>query len=475
MKRILSLILTVCMVLSLGITTFAEEVTFPTTNNKGIITLKGNVKIDTLITPEVLANDEIVIKTTDAIPNIDSVKMTITGERGERVAYQSTNDYEFVNYIDANCTLRPTSTLKGDYWKLTITKDTATIGQFLANSYNRIYAIEIVATGSFETDSERVYNDWGNTVKFTESVPAFEIVKGFTTDAVLQLTITNLLENLKTFEYVSKQVRVDYSYLVNTDLNYDGIITRSEVAALSKSVLGEGVGVPGFEGLASQVAAFFNKKTNGTITFKVTTSEPTFTASWAGGVPVTQVGIFKPEMQALNCPIGLFFNYEKTGSLVSTSYLTEDGTITFDISDILEDIGTNSLATINSVYYGLVGGLNYPNELIKGLKIEKVTLSYVDEVETPDTENKNVDENEDNDIDEDDTVVEEIDEEEDFIDLDGDSVDEDDAEIEDTDNDETDVQIEDENEVPNPRTGVGLAIGSATIFGLVALLSKKRK
>lgn len=377
MKRIISFILAtvMCIFSSIAVSAESNEISFSMITNTGIVNLKATNELNMVLEPDVTEDDSIIIQTTEAIPNITSVKLTVTGEQYSR-GYMNTSEYEFTNYYDANCTDPAIVKGSGDYWKLDTRLHTATTGQLLTGIYSSIYSMNVIVTGYFETYSEKVYYDWGNTISKTDDIPAFRIVKDFTYYSDFTDTIAELVEGIRSFSFVSKEVRNDYSYLPNTDFNRDGIITRDEVACLSYSELGTGWGIPGFEGLASQIGTFFNKQNNGTITFQVTTAPATFSNVWVnGGVPSTQIGF--SNFNGFNSSImGLFFNYETTGSLVSSAIINGNGEITFDISNILNDIGSNSLATIKSVYYGLVGGSTYKDYSISGLKIEKITLSY---------------------------------------------------------------------------------------------------
>jgi hypothetical protein len=249
-----------------------------------------------------------------------------------------------------------------------------------------------------------------------------------------------------------------------------------------------------FGGLASQCADFFNKQTNGKIVFKFTANASSDT--WKnGGVPSTEVGL---KNSLAGTAMALFFNYnQSTGSLVSIGEVdAEAATITFDISNILDDMGGLVKGNISDIYYGLNKGLTYKSDIYGKTKVgyivEKVTLQYddapaaVDPATDDDADDDAAvvvaDDDDDDDVVADDDVIadddDDIAEDDDIIE---DDDDDDDAGeiIADDDDDDDDVNNEvdyvDADDDANPGTGVGLAVIPAIVAAAAAIVSKKRK
>lgn len=224
-----------------------------------------------------------------------------------------------------------------------------------------------------------------------------------------------------------------------------------------------------FAGLASQVADFFNKQTNGTITFKVTIPAASgSTSGWfENGVPSTQVGVQNALLGVTSNDFALAFNYDQTGSLLAiTSVDAASNTITFDISDVLDALGGQTVGVIDNIYYGLTK--NALTDLGKGkITVEEITLAYEEDADV------------EADIEDDDAAVEEDDdatvEEDDDV-----AIEDDDTATEDDDTDgevagdviDTPV-VEDDD--ANPGTGVALAVVPAMVAAAAVVLSKKRK
>lgn len=480
MKRILYVLLAVVMCFTMAITVSAEtnQTSFTLTNNTGFISFENVTTISTNFIPAIPVDDSIVIKTNSDALTVTKVVLIVDGERYGR-NYSEKVEYNFTNYTDANCAQKATS--GGRYWKLDLFTNTAYGGGFLVDSFSRIYNITITTEAYCKTDSEQVYYDYGNKVKTYAAGRIFTLVTNFTSNTDITNIIGDLVTNASDFNYTYKEVYFDYPFLSATDRDNDGLISRAEIECLSYSELGTGKGIAGFEGLASQVAAFFNKKDNGKITFKITTAPSIIIADWNnGGVPVYTTGIFNPTT-AINTDnlIGLFFNYETTGSLVSASKINGDGTITFDITNVLNDMGGNTLATLRSIYYGLIGGINYSGYPVRGIKVESVILSCDDKVEEEvEAVIPVVDDNEsDEEIEEDEEEIVVIDEDEDEEEptveiVTDDETDEEDATIVD---ERTVVEAVDDVDDENPRTGVALVIVPAFVAGVAVLLSRKRK
>lgn len=383
MRKIVSLILTIVLAIFGSVAVAAEttEVSFPMINTTGIVYLKGVSALETDIEPVNGIEDSITITSSGAIPNITSVTLEVQGKKfGNN--YIVTDKYEFDNY-DSLISIRANPFKTGDYWKLNLYDHSAPIGSFLVANFDAIYSLKIVATGNFETKSEKIYNNWGTNTKYSDAVPAFIISENFTNSNFLTDCITAVINNTNSFEYVGKEVSYDYAFIGDTDTNNNGIVERNEVIRLSYSELGEGKGLPGFEGLASQVTEFFSHKNNGKITFNLTSSETPLATTWEwGGIPSTQVGIFSNPERISNDVVGLFFNYNSTGSLLAQGKIDNDK-IVFDITDVLTDLGGHTAGVLENIYYGFIGGVQY-NGYGKGLKIESVTLSYETEDEVVD-------------------------------------------------------------------------------------------
>lgn len=494
MKRIICILLTVamCFAMSITATAITNEISFPMTTNTGFVSFNNTTAVNTNLTPSIPANDSIVIKAGSDAYTITKVSLFV---EGERYNYCEKVRYDFDNYIDANCTQKAVSKV-GQYWKLDLYTNIAYAGGFLVDNFDKIYSITLVTEAYCKTDEEKVYNDFGNATKIYDVGRIFTIIANFTGNAELTNIISDIVSTASDLNFTSKEIYLDYPFLPETDRDKDGIISRAEVDRLSYSKLGEGKGVAGFEGLASQVAAFFNKQNNGKITFKLTTAPSTIVSDWNnGGIPAYSTDVFASNVTNTDNLIGLFFNYETTGSLVSASKIGADGTITFDISNVLNDMGGNTLATLKSVYYGMIGGINYTGFTTKGIKVESVILSYdgeaTDEVETVIIVE---DENKDGEIEAEIPVeAEDEDDEEEVV-----VPDEDDEEVEPveevviTDDETDDATIIDERTVveeepiieeivedidsENPHTGVALVVMPTLILGIGALaLSRKRK
>ena len=145
-----------------------------------------------------------------------------------------------------------------------------------------------------------------------------------------------------------------------------------------------GTGPKGFAGLASQIADFFNKEDNGTITFHFTADAGTSSTKWLnGGIPSTEVGLKTVIDGSTASDFALFVNYgSTTGSLQAGTKLDkESGAVVFDITEILNQLNTYTIGTVQDVYYGCT---KYANELKnksgvtidRGFWVDKVTLAY---------------------------------------------------------------------------------------------------
>ncbi len=252
----------------------------------------------------------------------------------------------------------------------------------------------------------------------------------------------------------------------------------------------DGTNPYGFAGLASQVADFFNKQDNGTITFTFAADAGSTAGKWTDGVPSTEVGLKGFTSEYLN-DFALFFNYRNTtGTMLSALKLDPTaGTVTFDISDYLKDCGGLTKATLENIYYGLDNGIKYNATTNKyGLWVSKVELAYDDAgvavdantdddaaadddaaVVVADDDDDDVIADDDDDIAEDDDIIEDDDDDDDDA---GEIIEDDDDDDDDVNND---VDYVDADDDANPGTGVGLAVIPAIVAGAALVVSKKRK
>lgn len=379
MKKIVSMLIAGLISVCMTVSASAETISFPMTINTGIIYLENKTSVNTNFIPEIQADDSITIKTNSEIAVITKVALVVEGERYSR-PYVDKAEYCFTNFADANCT--DAVNFGGAYWKLGLFDNRARANEFLVSSFSKIYNLTIITEGYVETDDEKIYYSFGTSTKSLATNSIFTIVDDFVYFNELTDNITDLINCVNGLNYANKEVICDYPFLMNTDENNDGNISRTEVYRLSYSELGEGKGMVGFEGLASQVSEFFNRKTNGKITFKITTEPALISTTWnSGGIPAYYNGVLAQKTTIPNDIIALFFSYESTGSLVVTSKIDDGGYVTFDISDILKMVDGNTIASFKSIYYALIGGTVYDGYLCKGLKIEKVILSYEDETD----------------------------------------------------------------------------------------------
>lgn len=255
----------------------------------------------------------------------------------------------------------------------------------------------------------------------------------------------------------------------------------------------------GFSGLASQVADFFNRQLNGKIELVFDSYAPAGTvSSWKnGGVPSTEVGLRNFLEAAEVKDFALFINYNSsTGSLQSNATLDETtGSVIFDISNILQDMGGFTKGNVNDIYYGLGRGVDYAN--VKGINmnstgiwVSKIVLSFdPDTAVSGDTATKD-DEKEaevkDDDkgdvapVEDDDKGEVEIEDDDDSTIVIGDD-DEDDATVVVTPDDDATVVVNPgTDKTPagadeNPHTGVALAVVPMIAAAAAMVISKKRK
>ena len=288
----------------------------------------------------------------------------------------------------------------------------------------------------------------------------------------------------------------------NSSATKDDINTQTYVDAMTA-----GTGPVGFAGLAGQVAEFFNKQNNGTITFNFTSAAAAGSSgAWNSGIPSTEVGLIGSGAGTVTSNFALFFNYETTTGMMfapAKADLTA-GTVTFDISDYLNQSGTLTMATLHDIYYGLnVGYKKNAWTDAYGMYVTKVDLAYDDAPAAADADAAAAADDDAVVADDDDAaaVVDADDDDDDDTALiadDDDDDDDDDATIiaddddDDTNDDDLAAVITDDDEddtaaagtvdvvTPaaqdsNPATGVGLAVIPAIVAAAAMAISKKRK
>ena len=261
----------------------------------------------------------------------------------------------------------------------------------------------------------------------------------------------------------------------------------------------------GFAGLAGQVAEFFNKQNNGTITFTFTAAAAAGgNTAWQSGVPSTEVGLIGSGAGTITSNFALFFNYNSTGGMMLSPAKvdTTKGEVTFDITDYLNDSGTLTKATLHDIYYGLNVGAHQYNGTWGdwGLWVSKVALAY-DDAPAADADAAAADDDAtvvaddddaaavvdaDDDDDDDTALIADDDDDDDdatiIADDDDDDTDDDDIAAVITDDDEDDTAAAGTVDVvtpaaqdSNPVTGVGLAVIPAIVAAAAMAISKKRK
>lgn len=479
-------------------------------------------QIDAGATLGISANDKLIVSVnTGDADALTGVKLLVTGVKGSRNSTSQTYEYAFTNYSDEAATVQTYNT-SGKYWGLDAYSASAPVGGFLPEQFVEITKIEVAVTGTKDVLTAEEYDKWGSSVWGSYNAAALNVVKAFSETSAVTGDINNTLYGMWGFGYDnSKTTKDKFPYIAAKYSYVDGakVVLRQDVQLLSVSDEYEswtsggnngGLGQDGdqtfdkddttvgtnpkdFAGLASQVAEFFNQKTNGDITFKFTTVTTSAGTTWNnGGIPSTQTGIKNFLGDASAKDFGLFINYKQTGSLQAiTNINADEGSVTFDIDAILAKLGYQTLGTIDNLYFGLAKGLRYDDDHTEGLFVEEVILSYNDdevtdedivddEDEDEDTDDEDVEIDEDTE-DEDEDIDEDTDDEDVEIDEDTDDEDED-VEIDtDTDDEDEDVDAEDvevivpEKEDENPGTGVALAVVPAMIAAAAVVVSKKRK
>lgn len=534
-------------VTSLAAVASATERTFEMGHTQGTIKLKTNAwgkEVSLLADKDGLApaalgissDDQLVIDVSNVVfrdgswapagsAKVTNISLAVTGIKGSKSSASKTYTYALGNYWknDDGSIGGNTYGNSGPLWVLDAYESGAPLDGFNPNQFVEVTRLEFVVEIEKTVTTAKAYDAYGSS-EWGDNVSDFG-VSGFST--AKDGDILDLIK--KTFEGVQYGGYANYSeksttdlypflprtdtHLANGDEGQDARLDRDEIWLLSSAAAqnassgglgqaGVGAGTDGnqtydevdynkgtnpahFAGLASQVADFFNKQTNGTITFTFTTSSGATSTAWnVGGVPSSQVGIKNALGDATANDFVLSFNYRQTGSLQALAAVdAAAGEISFDISDVLDALDGKTIGVIDNIYYGSTKGVEYtgdhPYKDYVGFEVQKITLSY-DEDETSDNDIE-----EDDDADDEDDVddADDADDEDDVDDTDDDDDDDvsvdDDDDTNDDDNNVGGTQNNNDIVTPgadeNPNTGVALAVVPAMIAAAAVVVSKKRK
>lgn len=496
-------------VTSLATVASAAEKEFPMGKTTGTVEFAGSAGVELgdkyYLTDEefkngdntlgITSDDSITVKLATGLSwELTSVSLKVTGVKGTRGAASKTYTYKFINNNDGTYTLP-------------VFADTSELDTFLPEQFLEFTKLEISVEGKKSTTDQSTfdngswnYGQWINKSDLTVVTPFTQAGNGDILDEITALlNDLHQPDNIWGFNATASgsSTKVNYPFMATTGTDDLG---RLEIASLSvsdahgstgywgnegdglntgtnQSYNGEdttdGTEKVGFTGLATQVADFFNKQTNGTITFTFTAPDAgsSGTAWENGGIPSTQTGIKTLIAGSSSNDFALFLNYRQTGSLQAPATLdTAAGAVTFDISDCLETLGGQTMGVIDNIFYGLSKGIAYDldGDGTKGeagevgLYVEKVTLAYDEDGDV----DADIEEEDDADveIEEDDVEIEEDDD----IEIEEDDAEEDDAGA------EGDVVVEDEDDDANPGTGVALAVVPALVAAAAVVVSKKR-
>ena len=429
-------------------------------------------QIDAGATLGISANETIKLVVSDEYDtvNYQGIVLKVTGVKGKKGTSPKTYSYIFNEDVKNK-----------EYSLVVYGGDQAPVDAFLPSQFVEITNVAIEMAGTHIEENKDMYYKLGDT-EWGYWGSGTTISGGETGIAALINSISLWGAN-----YDSKTLKNTYAFMAVTD-DGDKTLYREEIEVLSYAdryyaTNGGNAGTTDgdqtydddnmgtnprqFAGLASQVADFFNKQTNGTITFKFTTNAGSGSNDWNnGGIPSTQVGLKNFPGDATANDFALFFNYDQTGSLQAiTSVDTDAGTVTFDISDVLDELGGQTKGVIDNIYYGMTKGVKYDDQAVKGLYVESVTLAYDEDADVEADIEDDVEADDDVEIEEDDDVE---------IEDDADDAEEDDAEEDDAETD-GDVIVETEDDDANPGTGVALAVVPAMVAAAAVVLSKKRK
>jgi len=450
------------------------------------------------------SDDVLAINIENATKKVTGINLKVTGIKGSKSSSSKTYTYAFGNY-DSDTTFDWTTQKydgSGKTWAIQAYASTAPADSFVPSQFVEItqISIEIACEGTVTTAT--AYDAYGST-NWGENIDGLKVIPFQTAQwGDILMSINNALNAWGTdtvttgiyAAYSEKSTTNNYPFIAKKVSGANNTLLRQDIQLLSymgaynattnggntdgnQTYDDDGLGTnPNeFAGLSSQVADFFNKQTNGKITFKFTTAAAASGTQWAnGGIPSTQVGLKNLLGDATANDFALFFNYQSTGSLQAVAAIDADaGEVEFDISDVLDQLGGQTKGVIENVYFGLAKGVKYDDKDVEGLKVEAVTLSY-DEDADADTD---IDEEEDPDDDDNSDVDVDTDEDPDDDDDDDDdtdvTVDPDDDD--DDDNSGDTIIVKPSEPDSNPNTGVALAVVPAAIAAAAVVVSKKRK
>lgn len=451
------------------------------------------------------ADDTLAINVENATKKVTGMNLKVTGIKGSKASSSKTYTYAFGNY-DSDTTFDWTTQKydgSGKTWAITAYASTAPVDSFVPSQFVEItqISIEIACEGTVTTavayDAYGSTN-WGENIDGLKVIP-FQTAKwgdilsainqclnAWGTDTVMTGIYAAYSEKSTTnnYPFIAKKVSGANNTLLRQDiqlLSYMGAYNATTNGGntdgnQSYDDNGLGTNPNEFAGLSSQVADFFNKQTNGKITFKFTTAAASSGTQWAnGGIPSTQVGLKNLLGDATANDFALFFNYQSTGSLQAVASIDADsGEVEFDISDVLDQLGGQTKGVIENVYFGLAKGVKYEDKSVEGLKVEAVTLSY-DEDADDDVDVEDEDDTDTDDDDDDDSDVDVDNDDEDEDDDDDDAVVDSDDDEDDDDNNGDTVIVKPSEPDSNPNTGVALAVVPAAIAAAAVVVSKKRK
>ncbi len=511
-------------VASLASVASAKEQTFDMAITKGTIKLAqsaGNelgsqyalsqADIDAGKTLGISADDALVLALADNSTDADKitgVSLSVTGVKGTRASSSKTYTYKFTQFDDADCTSQNYDGT-GKYFQLKMYKEKGPSDSFVPSQFVEITKIELNVDGEKTVVTAADYDAWGTSSWGSYNGAALKFVSYGWAAGGIGDDIAKLAYTPWGFNYANeKSTSNDYPFIAKLVTGANNTLMRQDIQLLSYSDSyraetnggskdgnqtsgdnGMGTNPLEFAGLASQCADFFNKQTNGTITFKFTTAAAASGTVWAnGGIPSTQVGIKNVLGDATVNDFALFFNYDQTGSLQAISALDEDaGEVSFDINEILDELGGHTKGVVDNIWFGLAKGVKYDDGRV-GLKVESVTLAYDEDddadVEEDDDDDTVEDDDDDTDIDDED----EDDDDDDTADDEDDDDEDDDVVIDEDDDDDDDTDADDDTDVAgdtvivkpstddsNPNTGVALAVVPAAIAAAAVVVSKKRK
>lgn len=325
-------------------------------------------QIDAGATLGISSNETLTLTVSESFDtvNYEGVVLKVTGVKGKKGTAAKSYSYKFKE--DGSDEHKWTLVVYGG--------DEAPVDSFLPSQFVEITNISIEILGTHIEENKDMYyklgdSEWGYWVGETK-------LSGGKTGIAKVINDIAGGEWWGGANYDSKTLKNTYAFMGVTDGIYgkdDDTLYREEIRILSyadryyaqngghsgstdgdqtydENNENRGTNPKQFAGLASQAADFFNKQTNGTITFKFTTNAGSGSNEWNnGGIPSTQVGIKNFMDGATANDFALFFNYDQTGSLQAVTELDKEaGTVTFDISDILDDLGGQTMGEIGRAH-----------------------------------------------------------------------------------------------------------------------------